>query len=327
MNYSQIDKPEIIPGVKKWTNPKNGFTVFMLHYTADPDKDPKRRGREWHEKERKGTLKATWEKEYEIDFSTKSGKLIFGPEFCDFDPKIHFINSFEIPEPYEQLISLDFGQRNPTCGLIGVYTPQNILYIVDEYYKPAIPSVSSREMFEQFQPYLNSNIEGKSFREKRMIVQNSFSIKVIDPTTVSKNRTKIIQGEEIEYSVIEEFYDHGWEFDPGNNNVSAAITRIREYLQLDENKKSHLYIFKDKCPYLCYEMERYRYKEYTEVQEKNRNLSEDPVKKDDHAVDALKYMIMTRPASPQKVAKPLTRIQKDIRSLLKPKVYNDWDIN
>jgi len=130
--YQDIKENEIIKGLKLWKNPKNRFTVAMLHYTADPIKDPDREGKEWYKNEKSGTLKATWLKEYEIDFTTKSGKLIFGSEFCDFNQSIHFINSFELPEPYELLLSLDFGQRHPTAALVGVWTMNNVLYIIDE---------------------------------------------------------------------------------------------------------------------------------------------------------------------------------------------------
>jgi hypothetical protein len=60
---------------------------------------------------------------------------------------------------------------------------------------------------------------------------------------------------------------------------------------------------------------------------RQKNEPEEPVKKDDHAVDALRYMVMTRPSTPQKAKKPLTRIEKDIANLLKPKVItdDDWD--
>lgn len=327
--YKNINKPELKKGIKFWVNKQNRFGVLMLHYTADPLKDPERNGKEWFKNEKLGTPKATWLKEYEIDFTTKSGKLIFGPEYCDFDPKIHLINSFELPEPYELLLALDFGQRNPTCGLIGAWTAKNELYIIDEYYKPALPSVSSREMFTQFE-YLMGGIgvlDGKSIRQKRIIATNTFTTRVIDPTTVSKNRTKVREGEEIEYSVIEEFEDHGWDFEPGKNNVESSITRIREYLQLDENQKAHLYIFKDKCPYLSWEMQHYRYKELSEIQGKTHNESEEPVKKDDHGIDGLRYLISTRPNTPQRAPLPKTRVQKDINNLLKPKVFNDWDIN
>lgn len=45
--------PEIKKGIRKWKNYKNNFCVLMLHYTADPKKDPGREGKEWYEKEKK----------------------------------------------------------------------------------------------------------------------------------------------------------------------------------------------------------------------------------------------------------------------------------
>lgn len=323
--YQDTKMPETIKGLKIWKNKGNQFTVAMLHYTADPNKDPERQGKEWYEKEKLGVLKATWLKEYEIDFSTKSGKLIFGSEFCDFNQSIHFINSFELPEPYELLLSLDFGQRHPTAALVGAWTRENVLYIIDEYWKPAIPSVSSKEMFEQF-GYLLGNLEGKTLSQKRDMVISTFSTRVIDPSTVSKNRTKIKEGEEIPYSVIEDFWDHGWDFEPAQNDVDAGITRMREYFQFDSDRKCHLYIFKDKCPRTCSEILNWRYKELTEVQQKTRSDSEEPVKKNDDCVDALKYMVLTRPKTPDLPQIPKTRIQKDIESLLRPKVWtSDYD--
>lgn len=327
MSYKDVNKPEKIKGLKYWNNKENRFAVAMLHYSADPEKDPDREGMDWVENEKRGTPKYTWEKEYEIDFRTKSGKLIFGPEFCDFDPKVHFINSFELPEPLELILSLDFGQRNPTCALVGAFTKENKLFIIDEYYKPALPSVSSREMFKQFEYLMGKSLDGLSIREKRDVANLAFSIKVIDPTTSSKNRSKVKFGEEIQYSILEEFEDNGWDFELGQNDVNAGITRIREYFKIDENGESNLYIFKDKCPNLCRELQNYRYKEYKEFMGRFKNESEEPVKKDDHGPDALKYMILTQPQAPKEAPKPKTRIQKDIENLLKPKVENDWDIN
>jgi len=326
--YKDDPHEEYIKGLKIWKNPKNLFQIVMLHYSADPAKDPERDGKEWYNLERRGTPLASWNKEMEIDFTTKSGKLIFGPDFCDFNKKVHFIKSFEFQEPTEHLISLDFGQRNPTCALIGIWTEKNVLYIVDEYYKAALPSVSSKDMFEQFDYLFPYSLKEKTLREKRLAVYNQFQIRVIDPSTAAKNRTKKISGEEVEYSIIEEFDDNSWDFEPGSKDVSASINRIREYLQVDEDGKSHIYIFEDKCPNLCWELAHYKYKEYSEIQEKTRNDSEEPVKKDDHSVDALRYMIMTRPNAPMRIPPPLTRIQKDIRDLTKPKVWDHrWDID
>ena len=329
MQYKDVQKPEKIKGFKLWENEENGFTVAMVHYTADKYKDPDREGADWYARERKGFPKAKWMKEYEIDSTTKSGSLIYGPEYCDFNDAHHFIKSFKIQEPYELLISVDFGQRNPTAGLVAVWTRDKKLYIIDEYYVPNIPSKSSREMFEKFAVHMgktSSEMRAMSIQDKRTLSMQVFSTRVIDPSTTAKNRTKkVTGGEEIEYSIIEEFWDNGWDFEPGHNDVTSGITRIREYFQIDKNQ-SHLYVFSDKCPNLCREIKNYRYKEYTELQGRSRNKSEEPVKKNDHAVDSLKYLIMTRPKTPQLVEKPLTKIQKDIRRLSKPRIIkNDWD--
>ncbi len=324
MNYKQLQHKEKIRGIKFWRNPNNKFSVLALHYTADPEKDPERDGLEWYKKEKEGTPKSVWDKEYEIDFSTKSGKLVFGPDYCDFNPGHHFIDSFNVSGEY--LISLDFGQQNPTAGLIGIYTKDGILYIIDEYYKPAIPSVSSREMFEKFSYLFKKTpeeIEKMDMDERRDLADSFFQVKVIDPTTRAKNRVKKEYGEETEFSVLEDFYDNGWDFELGSNNVDAGITRIREYFQIREGGISNLYIFKDKCPNLCRELVTYKYKELPEGSERNLNQPEKPVKKDDHAVDSLKYLIMTRPSRPEAPKKKLSIIEQDIKNLIKPSASID----
>jgi len=328
MDYKSVDKPEYMPGFKLWENPKNGYTVAMVHYSADPDKDPERDGAEWYEAVRKGMPKAKWEKEYEIDSSTKAGSLVYGPDYCDFSPEHHLIKSFPIPEPYELLIGLDFGQRNPTSALIGAWTSDNRLYIIDEYYKPNIPSKSSREMFEKFAHYMGKTVaemKKLTYDEKRSLAINRFTERVIDPTTIAKNRTKKVgPTQEIEYSVIEEFWDNGWDFVPGINDVQSGITRVREYFGILEGK-ARLYVFADKCPNLARELQTFRYKPQTEKQLKSANPTDQVVKKNDHAVDALKYLVATRPATPTIQQKAKTVIQLDIESKLRPRIMTDDD--
>jgi hypothetical protein len=324
--YSDIDKPEIIRGVKFWQNPGNKFHVCMLHYTSDESKDPERDGLEWYEKEKEGAPKAVWEKEYEIDFMTKAGKLVYGPEYCDFDPNVHLINSYELGD-VELFIGMDFGQRNPNCALIGAIDKHNRIYIIDEYYDPAIPSVASKAMFEKFGYLMAGYEKGLSFGQKRTLADNTFQVKVLDPSTGAKNRTKIIEGEEIEYSVIEDFYDNGWDFDRGTNDWDAGVTRVREYLKIDNTGEPYLYIFADKCPKLTWELTHYRYKENSEANDRMNNEPEKPVKKDDHSMDALRYLLMTRPSKPLDAPIKLTKIQKDIQGLLRPKVLDSFDVD
>ena len=334
--YQDIKQPEIIKGLKFWKNPGNKLPVLMLHYTADPTKDPGRDGAEWYAKERAGISKQQWNKEYEIDFVTKSGKLIYDRDFCDYDPSLeynqpHWVDPFEWPEPAELLISLDFGQRNPNCALVAVWTADERLYIIDEYYKANLPSKASQEMFKQFAYLLAPGDEAsflkKTVAEKRSRAINIFGVRVIDPTTFHKNRSAVKMGEEIPYSVAEEFYDNGWDFEPAQNDVDAGITRVREYLGIEPaTGKPRLMFFKGRCPNLKAEIENYRYKTLTEVQQKTRDASDEPIKKNDHAMDALKNLLMTRPAKPSIKPPARSRIQKDIDRLTTPKDSDGgWD--
>lgn len=327
MKYEDINHEEIVPWVKTWTNPLNKFRVLAIHYSADPDKDPNRDWAEWYAQERKWMPKDKWNKEYELDFASKSWQLIFGSEYCDFNPSVHFIQSFDVK--WELLFSLDFGQSNPNAWYIGCYDKHWILYIIDEYYKPAIPSVATREMFDKFSHHMWTSpgkLKQMDVDEKRDLFRNTFQIAVIDPTTRAKNRTTYKDGEEIPFSVVEDFYDNWMEFDLWNNNWDSWITRIREYFQIDEKWRSHIYIFQDKCPNLCDEIVKYKYKEQTESQERTTNKSERPVKKHDHGVDSLRYMIMTRPNKPVEFKEELTIVQKDMQRFLKPpNIAMYWD--
>ena len=323
--YEDVARPEIIKGAKLWKNEGNKFNILMLHYSADPGKDPDRDGKEWYDKEKEGAPKAVWNKEYEIDFTTKSGRLVYGPDFCDFDARIHLLNSYELDSNVEFFMAMDFGQRNPNCVLVAALTMDNRIFIIDEYYKPSIPSVASRDMFEKF-GYLMPGYEDRlTIRQKKVLADNTFQLKVIDPSTAHKNRTKIVEGEEVEYSVIEDFDDNGWEFEKAHNDFDAGVTRVREYFAVDGLGRSHLYIFEDKCPNLVNELHKYRYQENTEATNRTKNEPEKPVKKNDHAMDALRYLMMTRPIRPELAARKQTTIEKDIQGLLKPQIINDFE--
>lgn len=69
------------PGVTSWVNPRNGFTVFRLHYTADPRKnDPT-----WKDLARRGIPERDWRREYEIDWTSPEGE----PVIPEYDAQVH----------------------------------------------------------------------------------------------------------------------------------------------------------------------------------------------------------------------------------------------
>lgn len=91
-----------------------------------------------------------------------------------------------------------------------------------------------------------------------------------------------------------EFSDHGIVTIAGQHKVEAGINRVKERL-----RKNSLYIF-DNCVHTIHEFEQYRWKEPSRTGEDGKPA---PVKTKDHAMDAVRYLIMSRPYKPEELRK------------------------
>jgi hypothetical protein len=91
-----------------------------------------------------------------------------------------------------------------------------------------------------------------------------------------------IQGEYMQLGVI---------ITLGSNDVPAGINRMRRYLE----RPGQWQITED-CPQLIRQLHRYRWRTSMSSRTRDRtNPYEEPVKKDDHAVDDARYFFMSRP--------------------------------
>jgi len=101
-----------MPGIRAWRNAGNQFLVVEVHYTADPA----RRG-DWRLKAapKYGGLRSwRWRKEQEIDWTARSGRLVFE----NWDEKLHVPRlAFPIPEHWPRWLLVDPGWTNPTSVL------------------------------------------------------------------------------------------------------------------------------------------------------------------------------------------------------------------
>jgi hypothetical protein len=125
---------------------------------------------------------------------------------------------------------------------------------------------------------------------------------VADPSI--KNRNAVTNT-----SIHQEYVAHGIAFTLGNNAVKDGIVRVKGYLA-PSHRNTRTEVVNGKtvktllpmwqvtpnCQKLIWEMKRYRWKTYQQKKlQYENNAYEEPQKKDDHACDSLRYMIMTRP--------------------------------
>lgn len=95
-----------MPGVRMWANKKNGFTVYEIHYSANPDK-----GEKFARTVENSIGKRAFKQEYEIQWATFEGLPVYG----DFSPDFHLTtNTLEPQMGLPLLCGWDFG-LTPAC--------------------------------------------------------------------------------------------------------------------------------------------------------------------------------------------------------------------
>jgi len=110
------------PGVTEWRNPRNGFFVTRLHYTADPQK----RSRDWKEQNAKNLSLRAWKREYEIDWTSPEGE----PVIPEFDASLH-TRELSPTRDRRLLRFWDFGAVSPVV-LFAQLSPYAQLLVVRE---------------------------------------------------------------------------------------------------------------------------------------------------------------------------------------------------
>lgn len=114
-----IKKP--MEGVEVWKNPRNGFLVIDLHYTANPAK----RGEEFRDALRKTLPSRRFQMEYEKSWMTFEGR----PVYEDFNPLIHLTQTkpdYEVGLPL--LLGWDSSGLTPACVVAQLQDEQLVIF-------------------------------------------------------------------------------------------------------------------------------------------------------------------------------------------------------
>ena len=220
--------------------------------------------------------------------SRKYGRFMSsgGLVYSEFDENIHVIEPFDVPLSWQDNISIDPGLNNPLSAHWYAVDYDGNVYVIAEHFEAKKDVVYHAEKIKEISNKLNWHR-----------ASNGMISTLID--SAASQRTLAA-----EKSVVELFYDNGILANPKvDKNLFAGISRVKSYLKNAEGK-AKLFIFKT-CTNLIREFKGYFW-----------GKGDNPIKKDDPALDELRYYIVSRPETPKKLSEK-SDIQKDKEKLIK----------
>lgn len=267
------------PGMVFWENPKNGFTIAVCHYTADP----KKRSQEWFDEETRLLREDQKIREYEIDFTSRAGAKAF-PYLKRFENiyRIDDIDLNKIPSHWRIFAGLDYGATNPTSIHLYAITGNSSIVSLFEFYQPSHYRQIARVLKGKEQGF-----EHPLFKRIEAVIA--------DPSIWKNDQNEPMK--EDMTSIADLIKDQGiYNLEKAQNARLAGLERIRDVLddqkaQKGETPKPTLR-FCRRCRYQWQEFCGLVLEEIPPERMEGRNLCEDIVKKHDHSYDECRYVSM-----------------------------------
>lgn len=196
-----------------------------------------------------------------------------GAAFVEFDPNVHVITPFELPIAWERVKGIDYGYASESCCLWGTIDMNDgTLIIYRELYKKGL---TGEEL-------------GAIIGDMELV--DPFSVPgVLDTAAWAKTGTT-------GPTVGEALVRAGHKLRRADKNRIQGKIQIHEFLKVKENGRPKLQIF-NTCPNLIRELQ--------SIPLSKTNPEDVDTHASDHAYDALRYMIMSRP----RMDSPLERIR------------------
>lgn len=188
-----------------------------------------------------------------------------GTVFKEFSRATHVVEPFEVPAHWPRWRGIDPGYSDPfACVWVAGDEEGGLVAYREWYVKRAILSVHAKAIL--------------SWPE-------AIAYTVVDP---SARATRVDSG----IPLLSQMAELGLRCVPGwNRDRQVRAWRIAEYLKVDPaSGRPKLTIFRN-CPNLIREMESFSYVEAKD----GKNVKEKMQDKNDHMIDALGYVVMTRP--------------------------------
>lgn len=188
-----------------------------------------------------------------------------GLVYPEFDERVHVIPPFSVPFGWQDTISIDPGLNNPLSAHWYAVDYDGNVYVVAEHYEARRDIDHHAARIKEISEELGWHTDGKG----RLCA-------LIDPAA---NQRTLASAK----SVSELFYERDILVNTNvNKDIFAGVARVKSYL-IGEGGKPKLYIFSG-CVNMIREIKGYFWGE-----------GDLPKKRDDHAMDELRYYLMTKP--------------------------------
>jgi hypothetical protein len=196
-----------------------------------------------------------------------------GAAFTEFDRDIHIIEPFDIPIHWERVKGLDYGYASESACVWATIDPSdNTLIIYRELYRKNLLATELASMLTNME--LNDPISVRG---------------VLDTACWSRTGTT-------GPTVAETLIQGGHKLRPADKNRVAGKIQIHEHLKVQPSGRPRMQIF-NTCPNLIRELQ--------SIPLDKNNPEDVNTHAADHAYDALRYLIMSRP----RIQDPLSQIR------------------
>lgn len=245
---------------------------FTIHATSydNPFNDP-----EEIEAAKRTSTPDYFRREY-LALPTRFSGLVY-PEFDEVEHVQEFDHEFNSHADY--YFGMDFATRGYTAILVGKVRTNGHIYILDEYKERNETATNHGEkILEALEKYAElEKYAGYA-----------------DPAGWAKNQ----QNKDMIWSLADEYLELGLPLVQGNNEVLGGINFVRQLLIA---KKLHIH---PRCEKLIAEFYQYQWKEQRESQKTEHEEPEKVRKINDHLLDALRYMVYSKPTAPDDLEEP-----------------------
>ncbi len=265
-------------GLRIWRNEKNKFVICELRFESDPSK----RSAEWLAESKAGLSEARWNREYNIQWDALDGQKVF-PEIVQSRSNIIVpYGSVTFKESQVYFGGFDFGIRNESAFIVFTVDESGTIYAVWELYEPC-------------------NNMGEFVRKMKECPYWGRIRHIVADLHLWDKRG--FAGDGLPISPYEMFCQFGVRnFIKGASDAESAwLLLMRGYWGDPQDIQFKIF---NNCQNLIEEFEGARYANMTEMMAQNKNVKEEMIDKNNHAMDATKYWMTThrRNASAPKVS-------------------------